>query len=286
MPFIVDSWTAENGPGKGPPDNEIISMVQTHDGYLWLGTLHGLVRFDGIHFTLFDVMNTPGLPSDRIVYLFEDRQTNLWVGTEPAGLCAIRNGVVEKFDLDDVAGKIIYADEDAAGTVLFCTENGKIFCVHNGKVNPPPATFSAQSFYYAAFHLRASGTNAVTWELQNGQIEKLRDGRHEKDCGASPWPTRPVFTLFHSGGSFIPIQFDADVTAVCRDRDGNLIVGTLGEGVFWYEPDGTYQRVGTKQGLSSDYVLSLCLDREGNLWVGTDGGGLDRIKKNSLRRPG
>src|SRR5689334_22718554 len=66
--FIVDSWGTE----EGLPDSEVISVIQTRDGYLWLGTLHGLVRFDGIHFTPFNVMNTPGLPGDRIVYLFED----------------------------------------------------------------------------------------------------------------------------------------------------------------------------------------------------------------------
>ena len=97
-PFIVDSWTTENGPGKGPPDNEIISVVQTHDGYLWLGTLHGLVRFDGIHFTVFDENNTPGLNSDRIVYLFEDNQTNLWIGTESSGLFVINGGKVKSYD--------------------------------------------------------------------------------------------------------------------------------------------------------------------------------------------
>ena len=70
-PFIVDSWTVENGPGKSPPDNEIISIVQTHDGYLWLGTLHGLVRFDGTKFTVFNVNNTPGLSSDRIVLIHD-----------------------------------------------------------------------------------------------------------------------------------------------------------------------------------------------------------------------
>src|SRR5262249_3561108 len=77
-PFIVDSWDNE----QGLPDNEVISVIQTRDGYRWLGTLHGLVRFDGNHFTVFSQMNTPGLSSDRIVYLFEDTRTNLWVGTE------------------------------------------------------------------------------------------------------------------------------------------------------------------------------------------------------------
>ena len=78
-PFIVDSWSSE----EGLPDNEVISVIQTRDGYLWLGTLNGLVRFDGIHFTIFDENNTPGLAEHRIVYLFEDNQTNLWVGTDP-----------------------------------------------------------------------------------------------------------------------------------------------------------------------------------------------------------
>ncbi len=49
-PFIVDSWNVESG----LPGNEVIAITQTRDGYLWLGTLHGLVRFDGIHFTSFD----------------------------------------------------------------------------------------------------------------------------------------------------------------------------------------------------------------------------------------
>src|ERR1039457_2987667 len=126
MPFIVASWTAENGPGKGPPDNEIISVVQTHDGYLWLGTLHGLVRFDGIHFTLFDVMNTPGLASDGIVFLFEDRRTNLWVGTESAGLSVIKNGVITNF-AGETAGagrNVMNAEEDASGDIWFYTSEG------------------------------------------------------------------------------------------------------------------------------------------------------------------
>ena len=70
-----------------------------------------------------------------------------------------------------------------------------------------------------------------------------------------------------------------------RRPHGNLIVGTLGAGVFWYEPEGKYRQISTGQGLSSAYVLSLCLDQGGNLWVGTDGGGLDRIKRKIFNTP-
>src|SRR5208282_4753259 len=88
--FIVDSWSTR----EGLPESAVISVIQTRDGYLWLGTLNGLVRFDGNHFTVFDENNTPGLTSDRIVFLFEDNETNLWVGTGSAGLAVIKNGIV------------------------------------------------------------------------------------------------------------------------------------------------------------------------------------------------
>jgi ligand-binding sensor domain-containing protein len=86
--FIVDAWSTE----EGLPQSSVISVIQTRDGYLWLGTLNGLVRFDGNRFTVFDEENTPGLNSDRIVYLFEDSHTNLWVGTDMAGVGLVRNG--------------------------------------------------------------------------------------------------------------------------------------------------------------------------------------------------
>src|SRR5450432_4237065 len=95
-PFIVDSWNNE----EGLPQSSVISVIQTRDGYLWLGTLNGLVRFDGIHFTVFDENNTPELSSDRIVFLFEDSHTNLWVGAESAGLVMIKNGIVKNFSAE------------------------------------------------------------------------------------------------------------------------------------------------------------------------------------------
>src|SRR5689334_21887376 len=77
-PYIVDVWDIKDG----LPDSAILSLVQTREGYLWLGTLNGLVRFDGMKFTLFVEANTPGFNSSRIAHLFEDSRDNLWLGTE------------------------------------------------------------------------------------------------------------------------------------------------------------------------------------------------------------
>src|SRR4030095_5793154 len=68
VPYAIDVWDSEDGLQQ----NAVIAMTQTRDGYLWLGTLNGLVRFDGVRFTVFDESNIPGLNSSRIVSVFED----------------------------------------------------------------------------------------------------------------------------------------------------------------------------------------------------------------------
>ena len=72
-------------------------MVQTRDGYLWLGTYEGLARFDGLTFTVFDKSNTPEMESNGIKALAEDREGRLWVGTT-AGLLRYSQGRFERFD--------------------------------------------------------------------------------------------------------------------------------------------------------------------------------------------
>jgi len=265
-PFIVDSWSAENGPDKGPPDNEIISVIQAHDGYLWLGTLHGLVRFDGVKFTPFNENNTPGLNSDRIVYLFEDSRTNLWVGTESSGLLVIKDGRIRDFGSESakIAGKVIYAEEDPSGNIWFSGVGG-LSIYRDGKMNSYPGIISTKQQPRAA-RMEVPSKSGGAWLLSNGRVQKVQNSQPGKDYGPCPWG-------------------NAIVTAACEDKDGNLIVGTHNAGIFWYQADGKCWHISTEQGLSSAYVLSLCMDREGDLWVGTDGNGLNRIKRKTFDTP-
>jgi ligand-binding sensor domain-containing protein/two-component sensor histidine kinase len=280
-PFVVDSWSNE----EGLPQSSVISVIQTKDGYLWLGTLNGLVRFDGINFTVFNQNNTPGLPSNRIIFLFEDSQNILWVGTETAGLCAIQNGVVKHFDTGGGDEKVTGVYEDETGAVWFSAADGRFFCWKNERLDLHPAVFPAQ-LLYQVFHLRVPGKNGVVWQLQNGHVEKFRNDKLENDFGASPWASSLIVALNKTpDGNYVPVQFDASVTAACEDADGNLVVGTHGAGVYWFDASGECRHISTDEGLSHGIVLSLCFDREGNLWVGTDGGGLDRVKKNYFSSP-
>ncbi len=260
-PFAVDVW----GTADGLPQSSVIALTQTRDGYLWLGTLNGLVRFDGNSFTRFNVNNTPGLPDNRVIFLFEDGQANLWVGTENGGLCAINKGLVKVVNLGVGFGKITYAYEDEQGVDWFSSESGRFFCSNKGKVDLSPPVLSAQLFYRAA-HFLVPGENGASWLLQNGRVEKRHGDRTEKVWDAVPW-----------------VGFRVSATA--EDFDGNLVVGTLGAGIFWLDKQGNWQPITVEQGLSHKTVLSLAFDAEGNLWVGTDGGGLNRIRKKSFTTP-
>lgn len=255
-PFIVDVW----GTADGLPQSSVIAITQTRDGYLWLGTLNGLVRFDGNSFTRFNVNNTPGLPSNGIIFLFEDSRTNLWVGTETAGLCVLQNGVARP-DPICAGEKITRAFEDRSGSIWFGTSDGKFFHWLNGRLESPSPAPPRELFY-----LLVPGKSGVNWRLQNGGLEKWRGEKREKNFGPCPWTNTPV-------------------TTAVEDPDGNLVVGTLGAGVFWFDAAGGCRHLTTTEGLSHNFVLALCFDREGNLWVGTDTGGLDRVKRNYFATP-
>jgi signal transduction histidine kinase/ligand-binding sensor domain-containing protein len=262
FPFIVDSWSVEDA----LPDSAVISIIQAKDGYLWLGTRYGLVRFDGNLFNVFDEMNTPALKSDIIVFLYEDNKTNLWIGTQSAGLAVIQNGKIKSFEAETANSGTITSARDDQGDILFYSEKG-ITRFHDGQMNFFPNIYSPQLFLLTTHQLVPSKDGGV-WQLWNGTVQKFNGSLEEKDFGPCPWKSQ------------------TRVSAACEDSDGNLIVGTLGEGIFWFDANGKFRRISKEDGLSSDFVLSLCLDSEGDLWVGTDGGGLNRIKRKLFNSPG
>src|SRR6202040_643977 len=93
--YSFDVWQTE----QGLPQNSVTSIVQTRDGYLWLGTYNGLVRFDGVRFKVFDSSNTPEFQGSRITSLFEDGEGSLWIGHETGNLTRLRSGSFSQVDL-------------------------------------------------------------------------------------------------------------------------------------------------------------------------------------------
>ena len=304
--YIITSWGTEDG----LPRNTVTAVTQTRDGYLWLGTLNGLVRFDGDRFTVFDEVNTPGLDSSGITCLFEDRQGGLWLGTETAGIALLKDGLVASLGLGRSTheGRLVAACQDAAGGVWLHTADGQLWRHQAGRADP----FLAGPVERAGEWSTPSFTRALIAE-RDGPLWLGSDRRQSafgpaQEAGAlelSEEASLPVtnkldFLLASARGGYWRLadgrvqrcrgrQIEQDlgaypwgrerVMAACEDLDGRLLVGLLGAGVYWFDGQGRALCVSTNQGLSHNNVLSLCVDREGSVWVGTDGGGLNRVRR-------
>src|SRR5688500_12332123 len=120
--YRFDSWTTDNG----LPQNSVNSILQTRDGYLWLATFGGLVRFDGLRFQVFTTGNTNGLRSGRFRGLFEDRAGNLWITTEGQGLTRYRDGVFTTYTTENglSSNHVWRTYEDSAGNLKAETTAG------------------------------------------------------------------------------------------------------------------------------------------------------------------
>jgi signal transduction histidine kinase/ligand-binding sensor domain-containing protein len=299
--YAIDHWDTE----QGLPNNEVTAIAQTRDGYLWLGTLNGLVRFDGLNFTVFDESNTPGLTSGRILRLFEDSHGNLWIGTEGSGILVMRDGQVtsapEEFARGGADRTLSAICEEPGGEALwFALANGD-FWRYSSRERPQP--FVQSSSLHSAYRgliaerngpiwvgtdFRQSAIGPLSteielpvsqdlretkkldlllasrsggyWRLAGGRIQKWNTNHLDRDWGPYPW------------------SLQTRVSCGCEDGEENLLIGTLGQGVFRLDSPGKSTVISTNDGLSNNYILSLQPDREGSLWVGTDGGGLNRVR--------
>ena len=295
--FNIRTWTTDDG----LPQGSVTAMTQARNGYLWLGTDKGLVRFDGIRFTTFDDNNTPGLNSSQIRSLFEDSRDNLWIGTKTAGIVLVKDGRVESVPADKSfhAGPLKSACEDSSGSVWLYTADGQLLHYHQDSVGignvgtnylsncrtiiaekSGPVwlgtdrglftTGTLKDYASAAPpQLKVRSVNRVDFLVasQGGGFWCLADGHVQK------WSN---FSVEHDYG---PYPWNAPITSACEDHEGNLVVGTYGDATYWLDSQGRFARVSHDDG-SLDFVLSLLIDQDDNLWVGTDGLGVSRVRRS------
>jgi PAS domain S-box-containing protein len=292
--YTQDVWGTE----AGLPQNTILGITQTSDGYLWLATEEGLVRFDGVKFTLFDKENTPPLQANDIRALLVDRLDNLWIGTNGGGLTRYKDGVFTTFTTRDGLANdaILSLHEDPHGVLWIGTDGGGMSRYANGKFQ----TFSTKDGLPddAVFAICAGpdgslwvGTHAGLARLKNNQFTtySTKDGLGKDDIRAVYADKHGDIWVGTNGGGLGRLSDGRFVTYATRDGlSGNMIwsisedvagslwIGT-GDGGLTRFRSGHYTSYTTKLGLPSDQVWTTFEDKEGNLWIGTNGG-LVRLK--------
>ena len=133
--YVSRVWLRENG----LPQNKVSAVLQTRDGYLWIGTYNGLARFDGVRFVCFDSGNTPELGDSQVTSLFEDQDGTLWIGHETGEVTSFAQGHFKPAGaaVHWARRKIQDIGADEAGDVWLFNEAGLLARVRDGLVLTP-----------------------------------------------------------------------------------------------------------------------------------------------------
>ena len=291
-------WGMENG----LPQNTVQALGQTRDGFVWLGTEAGLVRFDGNSFQVFD-RNTPlgqggpALPGNDVRCLLATGDGALWIGTGD-GLARWKDGAARIFTTKDgLPASGVRALSVKEGVVLATTDAGEA-SVNGDRVTPAIDAMSTsidprlEPIFAAriADGSRAQGTKTEATVFGAGRELRWRVG-HELpgtrvlalygDREGALWIGTNGGLVRYAAGRLqrFPVTdalASASVLAVMEDSEGDLWVGTEADGLQILR-DQRFRTIGVREGLSSEQTTAVVEDGAGTIWAGTGGGGLNAI---------
>lgn len=289
--YAHTAWTVREGFFK----SGISAIAQTPDGYLWLGTQFGLLRFDGVRNVPWPAPNHQQLPQGVVRSLLAARDGTLWIGGDK-WLASWKDGKLTQYP--ELAGLYIFRLlEDHEGAVWVSGvgiggPHGKLCAIHKGSVHCYGEDGGLGRGVVGLYEDRRgnlwAGVKDGLWRWKPGPAEFYSLAGNPDGVQAIGEDTDGTLLVGWNGGIYrfvegkteayslpgIARQFRA--RRILRDGDGGLWIGTVGHGlVHVYE--GRADRFAQSDSLSGDFVNSLLEDREGNIWVGTING-LDRFR--------
>jgi ligand-binding sensor domain-containing protein/signal transduction histidine kinase len=293
--FVVRTWNKADG----LPDGALTVLVQTQDGYLWIGTTAGLARFDGVKFTEVDLsmgrLNRPA----AITALCEDAYGYLWIGSEDRGVFSWKDGRLQHYGTADglLDENVTSMTLDEAGRLWIGTKRGV-----NRRDGSQWVAFTTRDGLpdnsVSSVHAAKSGT---VWITTAGGMCRFVDGRISpfqfpatgqerqdeflgayEDRRGNLWAFCATYLINLAEGkriNYFPGEKSAvtRIWSLCEGRGGRLWIGASGRGVFCF--DGTkFQPVTLNEGRWPNDVRTICEDHEGDLWLGISDGVLVQLR--------
>ena len=283
--YRYDVWTADNG----LPQNIVRGIHQSPDGFLWVATFDGLVRFDGVQFKVFNKSNTPGISSNRIVALYGEPSGDLWLGGEGGGLTRYHNGTFQS-----IGAAQGVSENSVRG--LTADDQGRVWIL--------------------------SGDRIEEWQQDKGRFTDVTPAHLRLQYNILLWDNEGFWASDDTGiqcfvkGNFLhyslpPQVAPASILSVAHEHNGILWLETKDRrylkidpgrtAVSVREPLVTYvdasghswsMQLGHELLRTVDYLngsqvsklgfISMYEDRERNLWFGTEGNGLYRLQRQSI----
>ena len=257
--YPMDRWQAE----QGLPQSSVLSLAQTPEGYLWLATNEGLVRFDGgLGFAAFGPDNTPALGSRLIHAVTTTADGTLWFGTTGGGFGSLKDGAFRPYALpaDLPAPAISTLAVGAGGSVWVGTYGEGLLRLQPG---PSPSFSPERGLPGSLIVALAPTSGGDVWVATKEQVGLLSGDR---------------FTALprYRGRAL------SGVVALLEDRAGTLWLGSTTAGLLRRTPEGRLEAPPWAGGLAGPGVTTLLEDREGSLWIATTAGELHRFARGRL----
>jgi signal transduction histidine kinase/ligand-binding sensor domain-containing protein/DNA-binding response OmpR family regulator len=252
-------------------NNEVTSIIQDKNGFMWVGTRGGLQRFDGYEMKLLknDFATGNNLLSQSIEILLNGKQNNIWIGTKSGGLSSygLKTGLITNYTNNAIHNSGFNSDYILS---LFDTDTEKLFIgTWSGfqYLNKKTGTFTVLSSTWK--------TSDIQPDLQNGYWLATNSG------------LRHLNEQLVNDGTYDFGRPTINITSIVHDKQYNCLwLGTWDEGLIQFDLNTKAYKKFKQQSddpssLSSNNTYRLLLDSKGSLWVATWGGGLNRFNRSS-----
>ncbi len=255
--YRFESWTTNDG----LPQNSVRAIVATTDGYLWMGTFEGLVRFDGVDFTVFDMVNTPELKSNYVRALIEDRNKDLWIGIDGGGLVRRTGNRFFYYSKSDgfFSNNVSSLVEARDGSIWIGAEESGLSVLRDGKfTNFTTADGLCDNDIWAL----AEDSDGGIWIGTDSCLSKFKDGKFQVLTSANGLSSN-------------------NVRAIRKAQNGDIWIGTA-NGLDLFRT-GNFVKFDAQKDFSGKFVQSIWEDNDKTLWVGTNRNGLYQLDQTQLK---
>jgi signal transduction histidine kinase/ligand-binding sensor domain-containing protein len=299
--YSFRSWNSANG----LPDNTIMAMVRTRDGFLWMTTDDGLVRFDGVRFRVFDKTNTPALLSTSFSFsvLMESNDGALWAGTVDGGVIRYKDGRFESISTRDglPSNEVLRIDQDSAGVIYIFTRPGLSKWAGGKLLRVAPQPNSPFNGYLQPNNRQTGfdGSRWGLWRTEGLRLERFAYGAWQtfplppgmkspgalhirsiyEDSRGTVW-----YNAYGYRGQYFRVKgtsltayrgFPRDGFVCWQDDDGALWLSDhQGHAAIW--KDGHLRSLSE---LVTPNLFNTVEDNAGTLWIGTLTEGLLRVTR-------
>lgn len=296
--YALTAWGVESG----LPSGEVLAATQDLDGWLWLGTTTGLVRFDGARFVPWGSRGEPALPGRGIQSLVGARDGSVWLGfTNVGGVVQVRGGQVVTYSAEaggpmGAVGALLI---DRQGVVWAGARDG-LFRFAGGRwTRVPGGNGYDGAAVYCLYEDSAGrlwvGTSAGVFRRTDAGLEIVDAALNNvqsltQDADGDIWATDTYQIIRRVGGGASlqaagGVRLPASGWRLLRDRRGQIWVAALGGGLLRvrdpHRAGAAIERFPYEHRVAGS-PRSLFEDRDGNIWVGMRGGGLLRLSETPI----